>query len=268
MNDATLVMALPLVLLVLRALVRKAVVPEGSAALLYRQGRYTRTLGSGPHWLWRLGSRVELVDLRMSILTVPGQEVLCRDQVALKVSVAVRYAVVVPDVALHRVQSYREALYLAVQLALRAEAGKHALEELVSGRVTLGEALRASVAEQARSLGLAVEAAELKDVMLPADLRRAFAESLKARKEGQASLEKARGETAALRSLANAARMVEQSPALLQLRALQTLGGAGATPGNTFVVGVGPDLSLLSRRRAAAGPGGPSAETEPEPEPG
>jgi len=265
MTYVSLVMILPLVLLALLALARKVVVPEGYAALHYRQGRYTRTLGPGPHWLWRPGTRVELVDLRLSILTVPGQEVLCRDQVGLKVSVAVRYAVVVPDVALHRVQSYREALYLAVQLALRAEAGKHPLEELVSGRVTLGEALRASVAEQAQSLGLAVEAVELKDVMLPADLRRAFAESLKARKEGQASLEKARGETAALRSLANAARMVEQSPALLQLRALQTLSGAGATPGNTFVVGVGPDLSLLNRRRAAPGPGEPPAQEEPEP---
>lgn len=263
MTDAALVMMLPLALLVFLSLAHKSVVPEGYAGLLYREGRYTRTLGSGPHWLWRPGSRVQLVDLRLSILTVPGQEVLCQDQVSLKVSVAVRYAVVVPDVALHRVQNYHEALYLAVQLALRAEAGKHALEELVAGRVALGEALKASVMEQARSLGLAVEAVELKDVMLPADLRRVFAESLKARKEGQASLEKARGETAALRSLANAARMVEQSPALLQLRALQTLNGAGASSSNTFVVGVGPDLSLLGRRRGATGPAEPPAESEP-----
>jgi regulator of protease activity HflC (stomatin/prohibitin superfamily) len=263
MTNTALVMMLPLALLVFLLLVRKSVVPEGYAGLLYRQGRYTRTLSSGPHWLWRPGSRVERVDLRLSILTVPGQEVLCQDQVALKISVAVRYAVVVPDVALHRVQSYHEALYLAVQLALRTEAGQHALEELVSGRVALGEALRARVVEQARSLGLAVEAVELKDIMLPADLRRVFAESLKARKEGQASLEKARGETAALRSLANAARMVEQSPALLQLRALQTLSGAGAASGNTFVVGVGPDLSLLGRRRGASGPTEPPAGSEP-----
>ncbi len=264
MTDAALVMV-PLLsmVLALRLLAHKAVVPEGHAALLYRQGRYLRTLSSGPHWLWRLGTRVELVDLRLGILTVPGQEVLCSDQVSVKVSVAVRYAVVVPDVARHRVQSYYDALYLAAQLALRAEAGKHSLEELVSGRVALGEALRASVAEQARSLGLAVEAVELKDVMLPADLRRVFSEALKARKEGLAALEKARGETAALRSLANAARMVEQSPALLQLRALQTLSGAGAVSGNTFVVGVGPDLSLLGRRRSAKGQAEPLAGDEP-----
>jgi regulator of protease activity HflC (stomatin/prohibitin superfamily) len=265
MIDSLLAVVLPLAALVVaRALAYKAVIPEGFAGLLYRQGRYTRTLGAGPHWFLRRGTRVERVDLRQRTLTVPGQEVLCQDQVTLKVSVAVRYAVVVPDVAHHKVQSYTESLYLAVQLALRAEAGRYPLEELISGRVALGEALRARVTEQAQGIGLAVEAVELKDVMLPAELRRAFAEALKARKEGQAALEKARGETAALRNLSNAARMVEQSPALLQLRALQTLSGASATPGNTFVVGMGPDLSLLGRRRGASGPVEPPTESEPE----
>lgn len=269
MTDVLLVVVLlAAVLITVRSLVRKAVVPEGHAGLLYQKGRYARTLSAGLYWLWRSTTRVELVDLRLRSLTVPGQEVLCRDQVTLKVSVAVRYAVAAPDVALHRVQSYTEELYLAVQLALRAEVAQHALEELVAGRVALGTALRERVAEPARGFGLTVEAVELKDVMLPADLRRAFAEALKARKEGQAALEKARGETAALRNLANAARMVEQSPALLQLRALQTLGSASATGGNTFVVGMGPDLSLLGRRRSASGPGPvePPAEGEPTPE--
>ncbi len=267
MIDVLLVVVLSLAAVVVaRLLVRKTVVPEAHAGLLYREGRYVRTLGSGAYWRWGVNTRIEPVDLRLRTLTVPGQEVLCRDQVTLKVSVAVRYAVVAPDVAHHRVQSYTDFLYLAVQLALRTEAGQHPLEELISGRVALGEGLRARVAEQAREIGLAVEAVELKDVMLPAELRRAFAEALKARKEGQAALEKARGETAALRNLANAARMVEQSPALLQLRTLQTLGSASTTSGNTFVVGMSPDLSLLGRRRAAGGPSEVSPEGEPTPE--
>ncbi|WP_224248652.1 SPFH domain-containing protein [Hyalangium gracile] len=265
MTDLLLAMVLMLgALLLFLIAVRKTVVPEGYAGLLYKQGRYARTLGAGPHRLWRWSRRVELVDLRLRTLTVPGQEVLCRDQVALKTSVAVRYAVAAPDVALHRVQSYTDHLYLAVQLALRAEAGQHPLEELITGQVSLAERLRTRVAEQARAFGLAVEAAELKDVMLPADLRRAFAESLKARKEAQAALEKVRGETAALRNLANAARMVEQSPVLLQLRTLQTLASASSHSGNTFVVGMNPELVLNSRRQGNTGSSSePAAEGEP-----
>jgi len=261
------VVALALGAVVWKVLVHKEVVREGFVTLLYRQGRFVRVLKPGAYWLPRYGLGTQQMDMRLRYLTVPGQDVLSQEQVGLKVSVAVRFAVADAEQALHRVQNFTEALYLAVQLALREEVGRHPLEELVSGRLDLGQRMRERVAVEARSFGLSVEAVEVKDVMLPAELRRAFAESLKAKKEAQAMLEKARGESAALRNLANAARMVEQNPSLLDLRVLQTLGGASSTPGNTFVLGVGPELRPIARRRPT--PGGtpvPSSEGgEPEP---
>jgi len=263
----------PLVVLVLilgalayTLLVRQEIVPEGFATLLYRRGRFERVLTPGAHRMWRPGHTTQQVDMRQRTLTVPGQEVLSQEQVGLKVSVAARFAVAAPELALHRVQNYLEALYLAVQLALRDEVARHPLEELVAGRVDLAQRMRERVAEQARAFGLSVEAVEVKDVMLPADLRRAFAEALKARKESQARLEKARGESAALRNLANAARMVDQNPSLLNLRMLQTLEGASTTSGHTFVLGVGPELTPLARRPPAGGtPVPPTEADEPEP---
>jgi regulator of protease activity HflC (stomatin/prohibitin superfamily) len=248
-----------------KVLVRKVVVPEGFTTLLYHQGRFVRVLSPGAHRVMRQGHSTQQVDMRQRSLTVPGQDVLSQEQVGLKVSIAVRFAVADPEQALHRVQDFTEALYLAVQLALREEVGRHPLEELVSGRLDLGQRMRERVAGEVRAFGLSVEAVEVKDVMLPADLRRAFAESLKAKKEAQAMLEKARGESAALRNLANAARLVEQSPALLELRMLQTLGSASTTPGTTFVLGVGPGLvPLASRRPAGSGaPVPPSEGDEP-----
>jgi regulator of protease activity HflC (stomatin/prohibitin superfamily) len=234
-------------------LVRKVVVPEGFATLLYRQGRFVRVLKPGAHRMPRRGFSTQQVDVRLRSLTVPGQDVLSQEQVGLKVSVAVRFAVADPEQALHRVQNFTEALYLAVQLALREEVARYPLEELVSGRLDLGQRMRERVAGEARAFGLAVESVEPKDVMLPADLRRAFAESLKAKKGAQGMLEKARGESAALRHLANAARLVEQNPALLNLRVLQTLEGASTTSGHTFVLGVGPELTPLARKRSTRG---------------
>ncbi|HEX8818457.1 MAG TPA: slipin family protein [Archangium sp.] len=245
-----------------KLLVREVIVPEGFATLLYRQGRFVRVLTPGAYWFWRRGHTTQEVDVRQRSLTVPGQEVLSQEQVGLKVSVAARFTVVAPEQALHRVQSYTDALYLTVQLALREEVARHPLEELVSGRLDLGQRMRERVAEQARAFGLSVEAVEVKDVMLPADLRRAFSEALKARKEAQGRLEKARGESASLRHLANAARMVEQNPSLLNLRMLQTLEGAGTSSGHTFVLGVGPELTPLARKRP-----GTRGPPEPEPEP-
>lgn len=73
---------------------------------------------------------------------------------------------------------------------------------------------------------------ELKDVILPAELKKAFSETVRARQEGQAALERARGESAALRNLANAARLLDDNPSLMNLRVLQSL--AAAQNGNTL----------------------------------
>ena len=86
-------------------------------------------------------------------------------------------------------------------------------------------------------IGLTVHAVEVKDVMLPADLKRAFADTLKVKQEGLAALERARGESAALRNLANAARVLEGNPALMNLRLVQSLSAAQGA-GNTLVFGM------------------------------
>jgi regulator of protease activity HflC (stomatin/prohibitin superfamily) len=85
--------------------------------------------------------------------------------------------------------------------------------------------------------------------MFPGELKKVFAQVVTARKEGLAALEKARGETAALRNLANAAKLVENNPALMQLRMIQSL---EESSGNTLVVGL-PGEPLVTPRPAKAG---------------
>lgn len=104
----------------------------------------------------------------------------------------------------------------------------------MAGRSELGREVRTRTEAGGAEVGLRVEQVELKDIVLPADLRRAQAQVLIARADGEAALERARGETAALRSLANAARLATDQPALLQLRLLQQL---AATTGHTVVIG-------------------------------
>ena len=94
-----------------------------------------------------------------------------------------------------------------------------------------------------------VHGVDLRDVMLPGELRKAFSEVLKTKQEGQAALERARGESAALRNLANAARLIEGQPALATLRFLQTLEASNA--GQTFVMNdISAMLPALSSRGA------------------
>ncbi|HXI72470.1 MAG TPA: SPFH domain-containing protein [Verrucomicrobiae bacterium] len=90
---------------------------------------------------------------------------------------------------------------------------------------------------EAAKIGVNVLAVEVRDVMFPTELKRAFAEVQRAKQEGQAALERARGESAALRNLANAARVLEGNPALMNLRLMQSLTSA-QNAGNTLVVGM------------------------------
>jgi hypothetical protein len=89
--------------------------------------------------------------------------------------------------------------------------------------------------------------------MVPGDLKRVFAGVVAARKEGEASLERVRAETAALRNLANAGRLVEENPGLLQLRMLQQVGGSS---GNTVMLtmpdGVGGSAPTMPEKEAHA----------------
>jgi regulator of protease activity HflC (stomatin/prohibitin superfamily) len=81
--------------------------------------------------------------------------------------------------------------------------------------------------------------------MFPGEMKKAFAQVVKAQKDGQAALEKVRGEMAALRTLANAARMMDDNPNLLQLRALQAFADSG---GNRLALGLPNGAVPLAKR--------------------
>jgi regulator of protease activity HflC (stomatin/prohibitin superfamily) len=228
---------------------RALTVHEYEVGLLYRRGHFVRVLRPGVYRAGLLRREIVVLDARRRFAAVPGQEVLSQDGVGLKVSVAVSFELADPVAAVHRAADREQALHVIVQLALRAAVGALRIDDLLAQREELGRRLRDAVAPQAAELGLRIHAVEVKDVMLPGELKRVFAEVARAQKEGQAALERARGETAALRSLANAARLVQESPGLMGLRTLQTIAEA-ASRGGTVVMGV--PAGLVSVRAGAA----------------
>jgi len=229
------------------------IVGEGSAGLLYRDGKFAERLDAGRHVRWGRRFTLNTVDLRRAQLAIAGQEVLTADNVGLKLTVAVTYQVADPALAAHATQSWYADLYHLTQLALRAEVAAVPVETLLGARLNLGPQLLARVQPEATKLGLAIHAAEVKDVMFPAELKRAFADVLKAKQEGQAALERARGESAALRNLANAARLLDGNPALQNLRLLQSLTGAQAA-GSTLVLGLPGGFVPLKSGKAGLAP--------------
>ncbi len=228
-------------------LFRDVTVYEWERGLLYRGGRFERVLEPGRHRLRKRTTWVRKLDARETTETVAGQEILTADGVTVRLSMAATYAIVDPLRAVTAADDYRGALYLALQLALRDVVATLPIDELVEKRSEIGPRLLEPTAERAQALGLELKQVELKDVMLTGELRRMMAQVVAARKEGQAALERARGETAALRNLANAARLMEGNPALMQLRLLQQLTGSS---GNTVVLGFPTSATPLPVTRA------------------
>jgi len=210
----------------------RVVVQEFQRAVVHRSGAPVRVLGQGRYRFWRRRSALALVDLRPALLKVAGQEVLTADGVGVRASVVVRYAVTDPlewVLAGDSETSAAEWLYLAAQLAVRDLVGGLSAEELLSTRSSAGNVLAPRVREAAERVGAVVEAVDLRDLSFPGDMRRSFALVAVARQEAVASLERARGEIATLRSLANAARVLEGNPALRELRSLLAVERTGGT---------------------------------------
>ena len=227
----------------------KVTIYEFQRGLLYWQGRFQRVLEPGKYWFQARDTGVWAVDARPAFVTVPGQEVLTADGITLKLTIAAQYEIADLDTAYNKTQDPLAALYLTLQMALREIVGRAKIDELLEDRARFARELAEIAAEPVAALGLRLLAADIKDIMFPGELKKIFAQVVQARQEGLAALEKARGESAALRNLANAARLLESNPSLMQLRTLQAV---TAQPGNTVVLGVQqtPPSPAESKRKA------------------
>jgi len=243
-----LILVLAVVFVILSSFYKRITIFEYQVGLRYRNGRFVDQLVAGSHWIFGPSTKVKVIDIRTSAVSVAGQELVTADGISVKISLAVQQRVADPVVASHAVDNYYMAAYTAVQIGLREAVGAMTIDDVLQRREEIGpEVLRRSV-ESARAVGVEIVSVDLRDLMLPPASKKLFAQVIDARQRGLADLEKARGETAALRSLANAARMVEANPALLQLRLLQQL---ESTSGNTVLLGMPASSAPLPVRRDA-----------------
>lgn len=207
----------------------KIIVEQGWRAVVRRDGALVGVLEPGRHPLprpvWR--RKVDLVDVRDRTLVVTGQEVATADVPGVKVSAAAKWRITDPVAWLDQAQGPEELLRLAIQLALRDHVTTQPLDTLVTDRAAATAVLTAAVAAAVTTVGVVVDEVSIRDVVAPGELRRATLALATARQEGLAALERARGETAALRALANGARVLEQHPDLARLRLAQATGESG-----------------------------------------
>ncbi|TAL27987.1 MAG: slipin family protein [Alphaproteobacteria bacterium] len=224
----------------------KIVVYEFQKGLLYRKGTFVKLLGAGRYRFLKANTDIQVVDIRRALLSMPGQEILTKDNIGLKLSLCGFFEVTDPVKAKHQSQNYLNEFYNHAQIALRDVISAYTMDELLEKKGDIDAQLLSKVTDKAAALGLAVTSLAVKDIMLPANLKKAFSGILEARKEAQKQLEKARGEQAVLRNLANSSAMLEGNPMLLQARIIQSL-----STGNNTVIFNAPDNDVIIPKKSA-----------------
>jgi regulator of protease activity HflC (stomatin/prohibitin superfamily) len=112
------------------------------------------------------------------------------------------------------------------------------VDVLLNERVRINDDILQAVKPLAEAYGVRVLNVGIKDVILAPKVRDLLMKEAEAKRVAQATLIGAREEVAALRALANAARLAAEHPQLLRLRELDAVRAFAQTPGNTVVVGL------------------------------
>lgn len=223
--QAPAALVVPLARLAAESQASFAVVDKSAVGLLFVDNRFVRLLEPGLYAFWAAAgtARVEAVDTRVLPLEVPGQEILTKDKVSIRVNIGAQYKVVDALKAKLGVKDYVEHLYRAVQFAVRQSLGRRTLDEILAEKVNLEPALAEEVRAEMAAIGVQVGPIALKDVILPGEMRDILNQVVTAEKQAQANLIRRREETAATRSLLNTARLMEENPILVRLKELETL---------------------------------------------
>lgn len=211
-----------------------AIVPEYQRVAVFRFGRLKGIRGPGLVMRAPIAERFVAVDLRVVVVDVPPQECISRDNVPIKVNAVVYFRVDDPAKTIIEVYDHRKATLEIAQTTLRSVIGECSLDKILSDRNDISDKLQQIIDLATDEWGVKVHRVEIKDLEIPGGLRRAMAKEAEAERERRAMIIRAAGEKEAASELANAAKLLDQSPNGFQMRYLQTLLQV-AEKGNTVV---------------------------------
>jgi len=211
-----------------------------AVAVLYRDGQPVESLASGRYRAWRAGGWALVpVPLSLQAVEVALQDLVTADQVAVRVKPTVAIRVTDAVVWVRERATAETQVYAAVQLALREVVASKTLDGLLAEREALGRSVLDRARELLPSVGLAIEVAAVKDIVLPGEIKDLLNKVTLARKEAEAQAIRRREEVASTRQLANTAKLLEQNPILTRLKELEVLGEILGKIDKVTLVGTG-----------------------------
>ncbi|MDZ7772764.1 MAG: slipin family protein [Balneolaceae bacterium] len=221
-NALTWIITIAVLLAILMPQMLK-ILREYERAVVFRLGKFLKVKGPGLILLIPFIDKIERVDLRVLTINVDKQEVITKDNVTVNVDAITFFRVVDTEKAVIQVERYIHATSMLAQTTLRSIVGQVELDELLANREKVNKNIQEIIDRQTDPWGIKVVSVEVRDVVLPENMKRAMARQAETERDRRAKVINAQGEFQAAEQLVEAAKMMQTAPAALQLRFLQTM---------------------------------------------
>ncbi len=211
------------------------VIDQYERGVVLTLGKYTSTRVPGLWWIFPVIQRMIKIDLRITTIDIPQQEVITKDNVPVGINAVVYFQVEVAEHAILNIKDYALAVSQYAQAALRDVIGGIELDSLLSEREKTAEVIKKIVDEATKVWGINVTDIKIQDIELPADMKRVMAKQAEAERERRAIIIKAEGEYSASERLAQAAERLSSAPGGISLRTLSTIEKINPDPSKTVI---------------------------------
>jgi regulator of protease activity HflC (stomatin/prohibitin superfamily) len=233
-----------IVLLFLRSI---RVANQYQRAVVFFLGAYSRTAGPGLYILLPLIEWQVVQDLRVVTHAMEPQETITRDNVPIKINAVIWRRIVNPAKAVIEVRDVGDAVLQVAVTSLRKEIGRHSLDDVLREQDAISAALQGVMDQATEPWGVKVERVEMKNIEIPPTMQRAMAQEAEALREKRARIIKAEAELSAAEKLRDAASLIMQVPAGLELRRMQMITEVGAEQNTMTIVMMPSEFVELAR---------------------
>lgn len=230
-------MSLPFIVIPLLVILLGSIkqINQYERGILFTLGKFTGVMQPGWKIVLPIFQSYQKVDIRTKAVDVPNQEAITKDNVSTQISAVIYYKVVDAAKAVLEVENFYFAIHQLAQTTMRNIVGEVELNELLANRDAIAKRIKDIVEATTDEWGLMVLAVELKDILLPPDMKRTMAKQAEAEREKRATIINSEGEVAAAQNLAQAAKLMATTPGALHLRTLNSINDISSDASNTIV---------------------------------
>ncbi len=225
-----------LVLVVVFAVSGLRIANQYQRAVVFRLGKLQGVRGPGLYWIIPLIEWQRTVDIRTITAAVEQQETITKDNVPVKITGVIWYAITDPVNAVIEVRDVDASVIQVALTSLRNIIGRHTLDDVLKEQEKLGADMRQSIDEATEPWGVKVTRVEMRNVEIPESMQRAMAQEAEALREKRARIIKAEAELEASHKLKEAAGCIMENPAGLELRRMQMITEVGAEQNTTTII--------------------------------